>query len=68
VRQTIRRLEFESARLAELLTKSFLQQDGAWPLTPEQERQYHEVQAALAAGEAERHRRLVPGAGERSEA
>jgi hypothetical protein len=58
-RETARRLDAEAERLANLLMKAFLTDEGRWPLTSEEERQYHEVQAAIAAAEADTHRRLL---------
>jgi hypothetical protein len=39
-----------------LLARAYFGPDGNWPLSPDQEREFHEVLAALAAREVEEHR------------
>ena len=54
-RQLSRRIGADADRLAELLVHQFLTEERAWPLTREQEREFHEVLATLSAREAESH-------------
>jgi hypothetical protein len=63
-RQLSRRLRADADQLAELLVSQFLAEGQAWPLTPEQEREFHEVLATLSARDADSHReRLEQGTG-----
>jgi hypothetical protein len=50
------RIDADTDRLRALLLQQFLTAEGEWPLTQDQEREYHEVLAALSAKEAETHR------------
>lgn len=54
-RDTAHRFDVESEKLAQLLLSCFLRDDGAWPLTEQQQREYHEILAALATREANAH-------------
>lgn len=45
----------DADRLAKILLRQFVSQDGGWELSPAEERDLHEVLAALAKRDAERH-------------
>jgi len=45
----------DAQRVTALLARAYFAPDGSWPLSPEQEREFHEVLAALAAREVEEH-------------
>jgi hypothetical protein len=47
--------DIESEKLAQLLLSRFLRDDGAWPLSEQQQREYHEILAALSTREANAH-------------
>lgn len=55
-RQLSHRVRADADRLAELLVTQFLTEERAWPLTREQEREFHEVLATLSARDADSHR------------
>jgi hypothetical protein len=55
-RELSRRIGADADRLAELLVRQFLTEERRWPLTREQEREFHEVLATLSAREADSHR------------
>jgi hypothetical protein len=54
-------LRQDADELAHSLVRQYVGDDGAWPLTPEQEEEYHEVLATLASREADSHREKLPG-------
>jgi hypothetical protein len=58
-REAVGRVRDDADRLAALLLEGFLGDRERWPLTPEQEREFHEVLATLGAREAEAHRAEV---------
>jgi hypothetical protein len=63
-RQLSQRVRADADRLAELLVHHFLTEERRWPLTRDQEREFHEVLATLSAREAESHRgRLADASG-----
>jgi hypothetical protein len=63
-RELARRINADSDRLTALLLQQFLTEKGEWPLTRDQEREYHEVLAALSAKETEaRRQQLVDESG-----
>lgn len=55
-RQLSQRVRADADRLAEILVSQFLTEERAWPLTREQEREFHEVLATLSARDADSHR------------
>lgn len=55
-RHALKRVADDSDGLAELLLDHFLTNGDGWPLSAEQEKEFHEVLATLAAREAEAHR------------
>jgi hypothetical protein len=52
----------DAQRVTELLARAYFAADGSWPLSPEQEREFHEVLAALATREVEEHGATAPPA------
>lgn len=62
-RELIDRLRADSDELAQLLVALFLDEGGRWPLTAEQEREFHEVLAALAAREVQISRDVIADGG-----
>lgn len=54
-REAAGRVRDDADRLAALLLGGFLADRARWPLTADQEREFHEVLATLAAREAEAH-------------
>jgi hypothetical protein len=66
-REAVERVRADSDELAQILVTLFLNHDGRWPLTDEQEREFHEVLAALAAREAQISRNVIADDGSGAE-
>jgi hypothetical protein len=56
------RIRADADRLAELLRRQFVSVDGAWTLSEREDQELHEVLAALAASDAERHAKQMADA------
>jgi transcriptional regulator with XRE-family HTH domain len=54
-RDAAHKFDVESEKLAQLLLSRFLRGDGAWPLSEQQQSEYHEILAALSTREANAH-------------